>query len=61
MWLCGFSKCLCDCNVYVIELHEVYEGLEINRDRVYSRVELNVDSKIIVDILNVDSNIIVDT
>jgi ribonuclease HI len=36
-------------NACVIELHALYECLEIARDRVYFRVELNVDSKIIVD------------
>lgn len=44
-WLCGFSKYLRSCSVYVSELWGVLLGLELVRTCGFKRVELQMDSK----------------
>jgi ribonuclease HI len=44
-WLCGFSKYLGSCSVYISELWGVLLGLESAWTCGFKRVELQMDSK----------------
>jgi len=53
-WICGFSKGLGSCGVYVVELWGVFEGLKLACSHDYRKVELHIDSSSVVSSISSD-------
>lgn len=50
-WICGFSKFISRCSVFLAEVWEVFEGLKISSSQGLVKVILNIDSKRVVNVI----------